>query len=209
MRRRDAVEAVGDDVHHRLLDRQRRVEDRRRADRLGRQHLPDPFVDASDFPDFGLDRDLVHRHARLLARRRGEAKPAAAAWPYCLAIEPRANHRHGVWRGAGRAMDIVHEKDGDVVIFRLSGRLDSNAAASAEADLGAAVAGAPSLAIDLSGLDYISSAGLRVMLVLARKVQQASGKLALFGLQPAVRQVFTVSGFDTIISIQPDAAAAL
>jgi len=106
-------------------------------------------------------------------------------------------------------MDIVHEKDGDVVIFRLSGRLDSNAAASAEADLGAAVAGAPSLAIDLSGLDYISSAGLRVMLVLARKVQQASGKLALFGLQPAVRQVFTVSGFDTIISIQPDAAAAL
>jgi stage II sporulation protein AA (anti-sigma F factor antagonist) len=106
-------------------------------------------------------------------------------------------------------MDIVRDKDGDVAVFRLSGRLDSNAAASAEADLGAAVMGAPRLMIDLSGLDYISSAGLRVVLVLARKVQQASGKLALFGLQPAVRQVFTVSGFDTIISIQPDAAAAL
>lgn len=106
-------------------------------------------------------------------------------------------------------MDIVRDKDGDVAVFRLSGRLDSNAAASAEADLGAAVTGAPQLVIDLSGLDYISSAGLRVILVLARKVQQASGKMALFGLQPAVRQVFTVSGFDTIISIQPDAAAAL
>jgi stage II sporulation protein AA (anti-sigma F factor antagonist) len=106
-------------------------------------------------------------------------------------------------------MDIVRDKDGDVAIFRLSGRLDSNAAASAEADLGAAVTGTPRLAIDLSGLDYISSAGLRVILVLARKVQQAAGKMALYGLQPSVRQVFTVSGFDTIISIQPDAAAAL
>lgn len=106
-------------------------------------------------------------------------------------------------------MDIVQEKDGDVAVFRLSGRFDSSAAAAAEADLNAAVTGAPRITVDLSGLDYISSAGLRVMLVLARKVQQASGKLALFGLKPPVRQVFTVSGFDTIISIQPDAAAAL
>jgi anti-anti-sigma factor len=106
-------------------------------------------------------------------------------------------------------MDIVRDSDGDVAICRLSGRFDSNAAAPAEAELSAALTGTPRLAIDLSGLDYISSAGLRVILVLARKVQQASGKLALFGLRPAVREVFTVSGFDTIISIQPDAAAAL
>lgn len=106
-------------------------------------------------------------------------------------------------------MDIVRDKDGEVAVFRLSGRFDSNAAGPAEVELGAAVTGAPRLVIDMSGLDYISSAGLRVVLVLARKVQQAAGKLALFGLQPAVRQVFTVSGFDTIISIQPDAAAAL
>ena len=106
-------------------------------------------------------------------------------------------------------MDIVRDDDGGVAVFRLSGRFDSNAAASAEATLGAAVTGAPRIAMDFSGLEYISSAGLRVILVLARKVQQASGKLALFGLKPAVHQVFTVSGFDTIISIQPDAAAAL
>lgn len=106
-------------------------------------------------------------------------------------------------------MDIARENDGGVVIFRLSGRFDSAAAGPAEADFAAVVTGTPRLAIDLSGVDYISSAGLRVILVTARKVQQASGKLALFGLNPAVRQVFTVSGFDTIISIQPDAAAAL
>ncbi|HEY1797886.1 MAG TPA: STAS domain-containing protein [Stellaceae bacterium] len=106
-------------------------------------------------------------------------------------------------------MDIERDNDGDVAIFRLSGRFDSAAAGFAEGGLGSAVTGTPRLVLDLSGLDYISSAGLRVILVLARKVQQAAGKLALFGLRPTVREVFTVSGFDTIISIQPDAAAAL
>ena len=61
----------------------------------------------------------------------------------------------------------------------------------------------------MSGLDYISSAGLRVLLVMAKKVQQAKGKVALYGLVPNVREVFAVSGFDTIFSIQPDSAAAL
>jgi stage II sporulation protein AA (anti-sigma F factor antagonist) len=107
-------------------------------------------------------------------------------------------------------MDVVQDKDGDVAVFRLAGRFDSSAAASAEAELTGGAGGAtPRLVLDLTRLDYISSAGLRVLLVLARKIQQASGKMALFGLKPDVRQVFTVSGFDTIISIQPDAAAAL
>lgn len=107
-------------------------------------------------------------------------------------------------------MDIVRDKDGDVAVFRLSGRFDSNAAATAEAELGiGGDGGTMRVAMDLSGLDYISSAGLRVLLVTARKIQQASGKLALFGLKTEVRQVFAVSGFDTIISIQPDAAAAI
>jgi len=107
-------------------------------------------------------------------------------------------------------MDIVREKDGDVAVYRLAGRFDSNAAATAEAELAiGADGGTIRVVMDLSGLDYISSAGLRVLLVVARKIQQAAGKLALFGLKTEVRQVFAVSGFDTIISVQPDAAAAL
>src|SRR5205814_8270227 len=45
--------------------------------------------------------------------------------------------------------------------------------------------------------------------VVAKKVQQAKGKVALFGLSPNVREVFTVSGFDTIFSVVPDSAAAI
>ena len=107
-------------------------------------------------------------------------------------------------------MDISQEQDGDVVIVRLSGRLDSGAASGAEERLSAAVVGAPPrVAIDMSDLVYISSAGLRVLLVLAKKVQQQKGKVALGGLAANVREVFTVSGFDTIFPIEPDPAAAV
>jgi anti-anti-sigma factor len=109
-----------------------------------------------------------------------------------------------------RFMDIEQERDGDVVIVRLSGRLDSSAAPSAEERLSAALSGAPPrLAIDMSGLDYISSAGLRVLLVLAKKVQQQKGKVVLGGLIANVREVFSVSGFDTIFSIEADRASAV
>jgi anti-anti-sigma factor len=109
-----------------------------------------------------------------------------------------------------RFMDIKQERDGDVVIVRLSGRLDSSAAPSAEEGLAAALIGAPPrLAIDMSDLAYISSAGLRVLLVLAKKVQQQKGKVALGGLVANVREVFAVSGFDTIFTIEPDPASAI
>jgi anti-anti-sigma factor len=107
-------------------------------------------------------------------------------------------------------MEFAQEQAGDVVIVRLAGRLDSGAARSAEDGFnGALTADSPHLAVDMTKLDYISSAGLRVLLVMAKKVQQAKGKVALFGLSPNVREVFSVSGFDTIFSIQPDSAAAL
>jgi anti-anti-sigma factor len=107
-------------------------------------------------------------------------------------------------------MDISQERDGDVVIIRLAGRLDSGASSSAEERLSGALTDAsPRIAIDMSGLAYISSAGLRVLLVLAKKVQQQNGKIALGGLAENVREVFAVSGFDTIFPIEPDPAAAV
>jgi anti-anti-sigma factor len=107
-------------------------------------------------------------------------------------------------------MDIAQERDGDVVLVRLSGRLDSAAAPVAEERLSAAlVDDPPRLAIDMSGLTYISSAGLRVLLVLAKKVQQQKGRMALGGLVGNVLEVFAVSGFDTIFTIEPDPISAV
>jgi stage II sporulation protein AA (anti-sigma F factor antagonist) len=107
-------------------------------------------------------------------------------------------------------MEFTQESAGDVVIAKLAGRLDSSSASSIEEQLTRVIeSDAPRLAIDLSKLEYISSAGLRVLLLVARKVQQAHGKLALFGLTPSVNEVFSMSGFNTILTIRDDAAAAL
>ena len=107
-------------------------------------------------------------------------------------------------------MDMAQERDGDVVILKLAGRLDSSTAKSAEESFAAVIGGAaPRVAIDLSQLAYISSAGLRVLLLVAKKVKQAGGKVALFGLVANVREVFSISGFDKIFALQSDAAAAV
>ena len=107
-------------------------------------------------------------------------------------------------------MEFAQERIGDVAIVKLAGRLDSSTAQPAEERFAKVLAeGAPNLAIDLSELDYISSAGLRVLLVMAKKMQQADGKMVLFGLGANVREVFSISGFDRIFAIQSDRSAAL
>ena len=107
-------------------------------------------------------------------------------------------------------MEFAHENAGDVVVAKLAGRLDSQSAPIAEEQLTPLIGSdTPRLVIDLSQLEYISSAGLRVLLLVARKVQQAQGKMALFGLAPGVREVFSISGFDTIFTVRDDAAAAM
>lgn len=107
-------------------------------------------------------------------------------------------------------MDIAQERDGDVVILKLAGRLDSNTAKLAEDGIVAALpGGSPRVVIDLSQLAYISSAGLRVLLAIAKRIKQGGGKMVLFGLLANVREVFSISGFDTIFSILPGRSAAI
>lgn len=107
-------------------------------------------------------------------------------------------------------MEFAQERSGDVVIVRLTGRLDSATAQPAEERFAGVLAnGTPLLAIDMSKLEYISSAGLRVLLVVAKKAKQAHGKVVLFGLVSNVREVFSISGFDRIFSIGSDEAAAV
>lgn len=107
-------------------------------------------------------------------------------------------------------MQMAHDRQGDVRIVRLSGRLDSVAALSAEIGFDAALGDMrPRIVLDLTRLDYISSAGLRMLLVIAKRIEQKQGGIALFGLLPDVREIFSVSGFDTIFAILPDSTAAI
>ena len=90
------------------------------------------------------------------------------------------------------------------------GELDAAGAPTLEARCKALIQeGANRLLLDFAQVEYVSSAGLRSLLVLAKAVKSAGGGLALCGLVPAVRDVMTISGFDNILPLAADRAAAL
>lgn len=107
-------------------------------------------------------------------------------------------------------LEITQETEGDLRILALRGRLDTDTAADLELiaqDLTAA--GARDFLIDLTEVGYVSSAGLRVLLALAKQLEGNKGRLRLCGLNPAVSQVFEVAGFTRLFAISKDRATAL
>lgn len=106
----------------------------------------------------------------------------------------------------------VTEQDGVTVVVP-GGRLDSSSAKPFEDELLPTVsAGERPVVIDFSDVAYVSSAGLRVMLIAAKKSKAAGTALALSGLAPHVREVFDISGFSaffTIFQTRDEAVRAL
>ena len=107
-------------------------------------------------------------------------------------------------------MEIAANLENGVCVVRLAGRFDAQTAGMVDEGLQKASAdGGGRLVIDLSKVEYISSAGLRVLLSTAKRLTSSAGKLVLCGLQPYVLEVFDVAGFTSIFQIKPDAAAAV
>ncbi|MGB3068127.1 MAG: STAS domain-containing protein [Ottowia sp.] len=97
---------------------------------------------------------------------------------------------------------IAHEALAHARLISFTGQLNSGNSASAENDiLGLIAQGDRKLILDFSHLDYISSAGLRVVLVAAKRLKPEGGRLVLFGMQPQVREVFDISGFLNILDV--------
>lgn len=105
-------------------------------------------------------------------------------------------------------MEIKVETLGDVTVVVPVARVDSSTAKAFEAKVLQVVnSGVARIIVDFAEMDYISSAGLRVVLVGA-KMTRAPRKFVLCGMKPHIREVFDVSGFAKILSIQADRAAA-
>ena len=87
--------------------------------------------------------------------------------------------------------------------FKPIGRLDTTTSGTTEKELLALLTGdVNSIDMDMSSLAYISSAGLRVLLVVAKAAKARGGTLVLTGIKPAILEVLKISGFDRIIAIQ-------
>jgi anti-anti-sigma factor len=88
-------------------------------------------------------------------------------------------------------MNVSEQTKNDVMLLGPQGRLDGNTSVDFEQLVMARIAaGSKRLVIDFSDLDYVSSAGLRVLLMTAKRLKADSGKLALCGLKEPIREVF-------------------
>jgi anti-anti-sigma factor len=106
-------------------------------------------------------------------------------------------------------MEIASRKEKGIMIISVSGRIDAITAPEFENNLdGLITAGEKILLIDLSGLVYISSAGLRSILSSAKKLKSQSGEILFTGLAGPVDEVFQISGFKSIFKIFPSEAEA-
>jgi len=98
-------------------------------------------------------------------------------------------------------MKIAEEKSGDVLVVELRGRLDAATSRDVETFLLQKIdAGDRLLVLDLAGLEYISSIGLRVFMMAAKRVRVVDGKVVVCALQPAIQEVFTIAGFSALFT---------
>lgn len=107
-------------------------------------------------------------------------------------------------------MRLEEEKIGSVLVVTLIGRLDGFNAPDLEAKAKEAVErGDVNVLLDCERMEYVSSAGLRAVIVSAKQCQQHDGKLTLCSLQPDCKEVFEVSGFMKILDAYDTRDAAL
>lgn len=106
-------------------------------------------------------------------------------------------------------MQIDTATHGDLLEVSPRGRLDSNTSPELEKALLSRIEGGESkVTVNFGGVDYVSSAGLRVLLMAAKRTMAAKGQFSMHSLSPEIREVFEISGFLTILKVYPDLAAA-
>jgi anti-anti-sigma factor len=107
-------------------------------------------------------------------------------------------------------MDLTQEVHGRVVLLIARGRLDGKSSGEFNARLTESLgADETRLVLDLSGVDYLSSAGLRVLLVASKRIKAASGMMALCSIQPSIREILAITEFDRVLDIHADRAEAI
>ena len=101
-------------------------------------------------------------------------------------------------------MELDFKSENGVTVLTMSGRLDSATSCPAEQKISEELSRGGSWIVLMRDLEYVSSAGLRVFLLMAKRLRAAGGKLALAQPAPGVREVLDISGFSTIFTICGD-----
>ena len=97
-------------------------------------------------------------------------------------------------------MEIIKQKNGEELLIQLVGELNSVTASSLEESLKGEYNGLKSLVFDFAKLDYLSSAGLRVLLV-AHKMMK-NGQMVIKNVNTQIMEIFTITGFSNVLTIE-------
>lgn len=108
------------------------------------------------------------------------------------------------------SIEVVEEKDGDALVLQPVGKIDGQNAREFETTvMGHIDGGERRLVVDCSRLEFISSSGLRVLLLATRAMRTSSGTIVLCGLRDNVKMVVRMSGFHRIVPIRVTRKAAV
>ena len=100
-------------------------------------------------------------------------------------------------------MELTHTKNGNALVVAVKGRMDAVTAPDFENGFAELMQDGEKLyVVDLTNLEYISSAGLRSVLSIAKKIKAAQAEIRFFGLQGMVKEVFAISGFSAMFPIK-------
>jgi anti-sigma B factor antagonist len=110
-------------------------------------------------------------------------------------------------------MNLAARRIGNTIVLSPSGRLDHAAADGFKdallAQMGTCVAGQDMLVLDLSGVPYIASAGLRALMIASKQAKAQGGTLVVAALQPVVKEIFDISRFTLVLNTYPSVRDAL
>jgi anti-anti-sigma factor len=121
----------------------------------------------------------------------------------------RLNNGPDVFIGV-RRMNIIEESVEDRVVFRFEGRLDATTAPQLETKIQKVIDDKHhKVAIDFSQIDYLSSAGMRLLLSLTKKLSSLEGSLVIFSLHDDVMEIIRMAGFEKVLHIFPSEVEAL
>ena len=112
-----------------------------------------------------------------------------------MALEPEKKDLKEV----GQNMDIAKKTEGGRTVISVTGRVDTTTAP--ELDAGLKLEGTETLTLDLSGVPYMSSAGLRCLLTTQKTMMAGGGSMTIVGVQPAVREVLDITGVSGILTL--------
>lgn len=98
-------------------------------------------------------------------------------------------------------MEINKKIEDETLTIELTGRLDTTTAPELESELKSSIEGVKTLILDFANLEYISSAGLRVLLA-AQKIMNNQGEMNVINVNDEIKEVFEITGFNDILTVQ-------